>query len=181
MDSILVKACIVFITYSLLSLVNIYYFVARIRKLDHKSFHLTMFVLLQICYTTYIAEWAIIYQANNYAPSNIPYYLSTISFSANELLHSIFVCKFWLLSRKINNVMHKTIDSTLDKQAKVLLIVLLAVIISSIVLETINNNYPNVFMNNADIITGYYCLPPFLNIAVLSHSYLTLKKCDSFG
>lgn len=179
MNSIPVKSSIVFFTYSILSLINIYYFVARIIKLEYKNFHILMFVLLQICYTTYIAEWVIIYIQHSFEKSNIAYYLSIISFSANELLHSVFVCKFWLISRKINNVIHKTFDELVDIKALVLLIGLLAVIISSIVLEIIQNNDSNAF-NNAYLVTAYYSLPPFLNIAILSHSFFTLRKCDSF-
>ncbi len=61
MDSILAKSSIVFVTYSILSLVNLYYLFAWIIKLEHKSFHLLMCMLIQISYTAYIVEWAIIY------------------------------------------------------------------------------------------------------------------------
>ncbi len=90
------------------------------------------------------------------------------------------MCKYWLLSRKINNVMHKVKDDYIVVKASVLIFVLIGSIISSNVLEFLMINIKNVSPKYPNVIKAYYSLPPFLNIAVLTHSFCTLNKCNSF-
>jgi len=47
-----------------MSLVNLYYLVTRIMKLHHKSFHLQMIVLLQVCYTLLLVAGMFMWAAN---------------------------------------------------------------------------------------------------------------------
>lgn len=45
-QSLKVQANMVYVSYSLLTLVNFYYLIAKIRKLEQKTFHFTNFFIL---------------------------------------------------------------------------------------------------------------------------------------
>ena len=97
------QTILVWISYSILSIVNFVY-LREIIKLQVKAFHLMMFVILQICYFSYIIEYVLWYE---YGLTK--YQLVTIFtdiWSAMLILaHSIFVIKYLIISLKISETL----------------------------------------------------------------------------
>ena len=97
------QTILVWISYSILSIVNFVY-LREIIKLQVKAFHLMMFVILQICYFSYIIEYVLWYEFGL-----TKYQLVTIFtdiWSAMLILaHSIFVIKYLIISLKISETL----------------------------------------------------------------------------
>ena len=106
-NSLQKRAIIVFCLYGSLTILNFWYLITRIRKLEQKCFHLTMFLLLQICYSSYILEYIIYLTFTNYLAIVLTY---NTFYLTNEIVHSIFVIKYWALSKKISSVVQNKED-----------------------------------------------------------------------
>ena len=86
----------VYIGYGGLSLLNLYYLV-RVLRLKDKKFHLLMFTILEVGYLSYIMRYAEIAHADKYWD----YFFGDLYVSCDNLAHTIFVTKYWVLSRKL--------------------------------------------------------------------------------
>lgn len=98
----------VFSLYSTLSLINFYYYCTRIRPLKEKSFHRLMFTVLQVCYAFYLVEYIVYWYFKYSKWVNILYMMY---FTTNEVAHLIFVLKYWILARKIHQIMCQYYDA----------------------------------------------------------------------
>ena len=84
----------VYCLYGALTAINIAYLMSKIVKLTEKKFHLLMFCLIQLCCICYVIE-AYSYP---YINSWLPIVFSGLNLLFNELAHSIFVIKFWVVA-----------------------------------------------------------------------------------
>ncbi len=129
----------VYILYSLLSLVNLLYYLPRIIKLEQKMFHLMMFTLLQICYCSYILlqPFYVFGKISIIASFDFSYY------TTDELIHAIFATKYWVLSRKILQIVKTKEDSTLECKARSIFAIQVVLIFSTSIVYFILNLSPN--------------------------------------
>ena len=93
--------------YGSLSVINFWFLITKISKLEQKGFFILMFCLLQVCYAAYIFEHIDLLTFN----SELAYYISyDLFYSMNEMVHAIFVMKYWILSKKVNSHWFQTVD-----------------------------------------------------------------------
>ncbi len=157
---------------TLLTIANLYYLYS-FYKLEHKKFHLMMFGLLQVCFAMVIAACWIYTEYLKEQSNKALYYtgdgLWHISQILNNMVHSLFVIKLWVISRKL--------AQSIDNKAIVLLV---AQLVSCALFELPTILYDNIvsihqiawmpfFANAVDSI-------PLFSIAfILIDSFLTMK------
>ena len=86
-----------------ISVFNVYgYLIKRILKLENKSFHLMMFICLQVCYiSAFISNGAYLCLINNTESvwlKMLYRYAFLLYWMLNVTAHSIFALKYWVLS-----------------------------------------------------------------------------------
>ncbi len=92
----------VYVLYTSLSIFNFTYLLIRIIKLNQKKFHFLMFGILQTCYCCYILEYVTVDYNYTFA-----FCFNEFWYLSNEMVHSIFAIKYWVLSRKISEFVTK--------------------------------------------------------------------------
>jgi hypothetical protein len=100
------KGCTVFALFAVLTIINLWYFVFRVCRLDQKSYHVMMFILLQVCFTSYITEYLLIFLGVPHGAA-ICVVLSDLYICLDCVVHICFVIKYWILARKIKCVVTK--------------------------------------------------------------------------
>jgi hypothetical protein len=108
---------------------NVFYLIMRIVNLKEKKFHLMMFVILQICYTSAILDFLMLYYKEYIAAG---YFFETY-YMSDEIVHSIFAIKYWSLSRKITEFISKKEDKHLNCKARFIFSTQMLLILSSVI------------------------------------------------
>ena len=117
-----------FIGYSLLTILNFWYLFTYILKKNDKTFHLIMFVLIQSCYTCYILTACFtfyLFPKANEESINWKFYNLSISFGGlailfNNITQAIFAMKYWVLSKKIEEIISQKSFNNLENFSKYL-------------------------------------------------------------
>ena len=124
MDSDVIKtytihAILIWTLYSIATIANFVYLYC-IMKLEQKRFHIMMFLILQICYFSYITEYSIIYFVVHNGFEFIGKLNIVAEWSGNiwylmmNIAHSIFVIKYFVISLKICETMKEEKDKNLN-------------------------------------------------------------------
>lgn len=100
--------------YILLTFLNLYFFVTRVIRLKHAGFFKMMSLILQLVFTVNIALQSLklytfstigqLSDADKNLQSLLIVELSVIFFELDCVLHSVFVIKYWILSKKMQLV-----------------------------------------------------------------------------
>ena len=111
-----IRAILIWTLYSIATMANFVY-LYRIMKLEQKRFHLMMFLILQICYFSYITEYAIIYfllhNGYEFTGNLVVDWSGNIWYLMMNIAHSIFVIKYFVISLKICETMKEEKDKNL--------------------------------------------------------------------
>ena len=159
-------------------MVNLWY-LSYICKLDNKKFHLMMFCSLQVCYFLRISQFSVQFITHTYISisSTILY---TLSFMLTMIIHSIFVIKYWVLSKKIFSVISNQEDKNLQKKAWLIIIgQTLIIIIGNIffILTSLKMISPTLSV----IGMTTYVLPSFFIVGILGNAFWRLRKIGGYA
>lgn len=108
----------------ILTFSNMYYYLyRRILKLDNRRFHLMMFILIQVSFSAEIIFIGlyITQLCNNQSYDVLMYGTFAVSWMIQNIVHSIFATKYWVVSRKVNELMSMKNDPWLWHKSVVLL------------------------------------------------------------
>ena len=68
-------------------------------RLQHKGFHVMMFILFSMTFGSYIAQYALWWKSGRYTCP--VWYMLDLKEISDSLVHSVFVIKYWVLSMKV--------------------------------------------------------------------------------
>lgn len=99
-----------------LMLIDLYYFSFRIVKIERRSFHVVMFVLIMLaCLSVQVSCWSKLSLLRQYdaagsdealSEATMLTYLIAYEFFLvfNNMVHTLFITKYWLISMKVKQL-----------------------------------------------------------------------------
>ncbi len=134
-----------------------------------------MFAILMVCYCSVIfSEYSCDTKSHNLTCilSWESYYIS------DEIVHTIFAIKYWVLSRKINQLVSNKEDKYLDCKARLIfLLQMLLILFTSIawslvyIVDLTNKGYETILV--------FYTLNPYISFVILAEAFWKLKSCGA--
>ena len=136
-DHILVEAVLCYGLWTMILMpLNLYWYYWRlVRHLINKDFFQMMFLLMQATLMTYfiLHTTEVVKDSES---SNTVYITYNLYYAGDSLLHTLFVMKYWLLSRKIGAALSGEQDKYLECKFWLLQLSLIALIVVTVFLNT---------------------------------------------
>lgn len=157
------------VSFGILILLNIYY-LFQLLKLKNKAFHLLMFTLLQSCYMCFIICYIFAWQGstNGYLILECPYWFF------EGLAHLVFVIKYWVLARKLQEIRTSKVDKYLPLKLYTIVAVSLLFLTTGTIIFAFDFLY-----NNIEWI--YYCdvvieaVPGWIVVALIIDAFSKMQ------
>lgn len=135
-DQTQIQSIVLFVLYLILTAYNLLYFCTRILKLNLKKFHLMMFILLQLCYFSILTKSVFLWFTTSTDDFDILLSYDVYYF-LNEVVHSIFVVKYWVMAHKISLITRQKDDTYLECKAWAIVLSLSALIVATSVADVV--------------------------------------------
>ncbi len=99
----------------------------------------------------------------------------------DETIHTIFALKYWVLSRRIKEIVSGTQDKHLNLKARAIFTLQMLIILSTtMTLIYLGSTQKYYFLPIAkmSIFNAFLCLPPFISFFLLAEALYRLNTCE---
>ena len=104
---------------------------------------------------------------------------ASIFFGLDETVHTIFALKYWVLSRRIKEIVTRTLDTNLNSKVKTIFTVQILIILSTTTtLVYLGSTGKYYSIDKIAIFNAFLCLPPFISFFILAEALYKLSKCE---